>query len=217
MRSKPALNSRIIILILAGLMGWYTWSQTLGSEAPAALVDNFSEPLAFSPTVSIDRPPLQRDFDAQRPAFSVNRFDLTPVAEFELEARVLGRRDYRFGAEAALSPIDLALGWGPMAQDHVLEDIRIRQRNRFYYWSTREFPIPRNEIVANSSNMHLIPASDVVMRELKRARRDSVVRLRGYLVNVDRDDGWRWRTSLRRDDSGAGACEIVLVTLAEVY
>jgi hypothetical protein len=211
------MNARFVTLVLAGLLGWYLWSAQLGSEAPSALAGVIEAPSTISSAVSIRRDPIQIDVAGTPPVVSVKNFDLTLVADFELEARVLGRRDYRFGTESALSPIDLALGWGPMAEDQVLESINIRQRNRFYYWSTREFPIPREDIIAHSSNMHLIPANDQAWRQLKRVREGSIIRLSGYLVNVDRDDGWRWRTSLRRDDSGHGACEIVLVTMAEVY
>ena len=35
--------------------------------------------------------------------------------------------------------------------------------------------------------------------------------LKGYLVDVDHDSGWMWRTSMSRTDSGDGACEIVYV------
>ena len=35
--------------------------------------------------------------------------------------------------------------------------------------------------------------------------------LAGWLVQADASDGWRWRSSLSRDDSGAGACEVVYV------
>jgi hypothetical protein len=37
------------------------------------------------------------------------------------------------------------------------------------------------------------------------------IRLRGYLVRVAASDGWQWRSSLTRDDTGAGACELVLL------
>ena len=39
-----------------------------------------------------------------------------------------------------------------------------------------------------------------------------MVTLRGLLVNVMAPNGKRWSTSLAREDSGPGGCEIVLVT-----
>jgi hypothetical protein len=39
-----------------------------------------------------------------------------------------------------------------------------------------------------------------------------VVQLEGFLIEARRNDGWYWRSSLTRKDSGAGACELVYVT-----
>jgi hypothetical protein len=64
--------------------------------------------------------------------------------------------------------------------------------------------------------MHMIPANAVVARALKDVEADAAVRFKGFLVNVDADDGWRWRSSLSRDDTGNGACEVVVVDSIEV-
>jgi hypothetical protein len=47
-------------------------------------------------------------------------------------------------------------------------------------------------------------------------RTGSVVRLEGYLVEARADDGWRWRSSLTREDTGNGACELVWVERLDV-
>jgi hypothetical protein len=54
-----------------------------------------------------------------------------------------------------------------------------------------------------------------VARRLKDVRPGQVVRLRGYLVAVTADDGWQWRSSLSRTDTGSGACELFWVEWAE--
>ena len=59
--------------------------------------------------------------------------------------------------------------------------------------------------------MHLIPANAAVAAELRRVRRDDRVRVDGWLVEAQAADGWRWRSSLSREDSGNGACELVYV------
>ncbi|MBI2267757.1 MAG: hypothetical protein HYU64_21745, partial [Armatimonadetes bacterium] len=63
----------------------------------------------------------------------------------------------------------------------------------------------------HTSNMHMIPANPMVGRMLKSIRREDVITLRGYLVQADGTDGWSWTSSLSRDDSGPGACELVWV------
>lgn len=139
-------------------------------------------------------------------------FLLERVAEFDLEARVLSSKRYWLGRGARLAPVDLALGWGPMSDQAVLDHISISQFRRFYWWKAKRMPIPRRDIERHSANMHMIPADDRVARILKRVREGDVVRIDGYLVNASSEDGWRWRTSLTRDDTGNGACELVLVT-----
>ena len=144
---------------------------------------------------------------------TLHRGDVTLVtrARFELTARVLSREDYRFDAGAVLAPVDLALGWGRMSDSTVLSHIQISQGNRFYYWHVASFPIPRREIERSSANMHMIPADASVRHELDEVRPGEIIHLEGFLVDASRPDGWRWRTSMTRDDTGDGACELVFV------
>ena len=46
---------------------------------------------------------------------------------------------------------------------------------------------------------------------LRRLRPGQVVTLTGYLVDVRGPGGFRWNTSLRRDDTGDGACELMWI------
>ncbi|MNC17949.1 hypothetical protein D3C75_658420 [compost metagenome] len=137
---------------------------------------------------------------------------LQALQPFQLEeALVLGREDYRFDRGAQVSPTDLALGWGPMADLGISRQIEIRQSNRWYYWWADELPIPRREIERHSANMHMIPASAAVAATLDRLQEGARIRLSGQLVRVDGDDGFRWVSSLSREDTGSGACELVWV------
>lgn len=210
------MSRKLIIAIVALALAGYLWNPPLSAPLAEQLEPLVQTPVGFAAGVSLQRPPLQQDLD-DHPVIRVDDYALTPVADFQLEARVLGRRDYRHDAGARLAPIDLALGWGPMARPEIIDQVTIRQRGRFYFWQVESYPIERAEIIGNSANMHLIPASPAVFAELQRAERDRRIRLRGYLVNVDRTDGWRWRSSTTRTDSGDGACELILVTRVEVY
>jgi len=146
------------------------------------------------------------------PSFSVGAYQIMPAAEFSVEARVLSTETYHMGREADLSPIDLALGWGPMSDGAVLDRLQISQGNRFYSyrWSDQP-PIQPSEIVEHSANMHMIPSSDEIKRRLDKVREGQVVAISGYLVRVQAPDGWHWNSSMTRSDSGNGACELVWV------
>lgn len=140
-----------------------------------------------------------------------NGYSITPLQPFELSARVLGREDYRFDRGAAVAPTDLALGWGPMADPQVLAQIHITQGNRWYRWRVSEFPIPRRDIEIHSTNMHLIPATPEVAQTLAAIDPGQTIRLSGQLVRVDGSDGFTWLSSLSREDTGEGACELIWV------
>lgn len=163
--------------------------------------------------VLVPETPVQRDLRDAAP-FRHGDFRIQPLAEFALRGRVLSREDYRLDAEARLSPTDLALGWGRMSDTAVIERLGIRQSGRFYSyrWGPEGPPIPAPEIVRSSANMHLVPADAAVAADLRRVRQGDVVRLQGQLIEATRDDGWRWRSSLTREDTGAGACELIWVT-----
>ncbi|MCL4684738.1 hypothetical protein KJ059_08300 [Myxococcota bacterium] len=137
---------------------------------------------------------------------------LTALARYEIEARVLGTERYRYDRGAALSPIDFAVGWGPMSANAVLDTLEISQYGRFYFYWTDEAPlIEFSEMGRHAANMHLIPADDTIRSTLLAVRTGQVVTLRGWLVAAHGADGFRWRSSLTRNDTGGGSCELMLV------
>jgi hypothetical protein len=143
-------------------------------------------------------------------AIELNGYRLTPRAAFAIRARVLSRENYYLGAEADLAPMDLALGWGAMSDQAVLDRIDITQGSRGYF-TRYEFPAPLadRDIIRHSGNLHMVPANPQILRQLKRVRRGDIVQAQGYLVDVDHPSGFHWRTSLSRDDTGGGSCEIL--------
>lgn len=167
-------------------------------------------PVHPPPGVLAPADPVQTPPDDTAPLRD-GRFVLQPRVDYDITARVLSRDDYRFDAGAALVPTDLALGWGRMSDSAVLADIDISQSARFYFWRTRRFPIPRREIETHSANVHVIPADAGVRHTLERVRPGEIIEMRGLLVDARRGDGWTWHTSLTRDDTGAGACELMYV------
>ena len=189
-------GSTWLLCALALWLGWLWWH---------------GRPIARAGGVLAANDPVQTHFDAPQSPITLKDATLHPLANFSLTARVLSRDDYRFDAGSDLSPTDLAFGWGPMSDSAVLRGIGISQSGRFYYWQTKAFPIPRREIETHSANMHMIPADAAVAYQLKRVRVGDVVSLDGMLVEADKANGWRWRSSLTRDDTGDGACELVYV------
>jgi len=177
---------------------WYYWSE------PGEV--------SYGPGVFAPKVPVQTSTDPAT-SFAFRDYTLTPLADFELTAKVLAKRNYTLGREAHLSPTDLALGWGSMSDEQVLESLEITQSGRWYRWRgiSQELPLPREEIETHSANMHIIPKDDMVEYELSRVAKGDIVRLSGTLVRADAADGWRWVSSLTRADTGSGACEVFFV------
>ncbi|MCW5604062.1 MAG: hypothetical protein KIT18_05915 [Burkholderiales bacterium] len=192
---------RLLIFALLLVAAWLSWSTSGVSHPPGMLVAGA---------------PVQQALRGVPPRFEKSGYRIAPLAHFEIEARVLRTERYRFDRGAALSPVDFALGWGRMSDSAVLDKITITQGGRFYYWSVREFPIPRREIEVSSANMHMVPANDAIEKRLKAVRHGEIVRLSGYLIEVQGERGYRWRSSLTREDTGNGACEIVWVEHIDV-
>ena len=164
--------------------------------------------------IAVADDPQQTEVDSA-PAFQKGRYRIQPLARFDIQARVLGVEHYHMDREADLSPVDLAMGWGAMSDPEILRRIEISQSGRFYYWHVDAFPIPREEIETHSANMHMIPADDRIADQLTSIRPGEIVKLHGYLVEATAEDGWHWRSSLTRNDTGAGACELVWVESVE--
>lgn len=168
-------------------------------------------PLTYPPGVLIAAEPAQHNPPNNAP-FSYGKFQLKPLAEFALDGRVLHRKTYRYDRAAALVPVDLAVGWGPMSDQAVLDQLEITQASRFFYYEYQhQPPIPREEIVSHATNLHLIPSTDAIATQCKSLRTGELVHLSGLLVEATGPDIGTWRSSLSRTDSGNGACELVWV------
>jgi hypothetical protein len=190
------------ILVALGLFGAWQFVSSRPIDRPAGVL------------AAAD--PLQAELDGPR-SLTKGDFQVIGQARFSAEVRVLSRERYRLGALAGVAPLDIAVGWGPMSDSAVLANIDISQSGRFYFWHyDDEPPIPRTDIESHSANWHLVPANSAVWNKLSGLRVGDVVKLDGMLVNLQNPEMGTLATSLRRDDTGAGACEIIYVEYASV-
>lgn len=189
----------LVLAALLGIAGWLLWTKLMPKEsAPGAFLK--SEP--------------SQEYALPIP-FKRGNFTFYPVASFQVDARVFGRLAYD-GAdfESQISPVDLALGWGPLADEGVASQISITQGDRFYYWRSEQLPLSTEVIGQSSANMHIIPASPDVTRFLDTVSPGQKISLKGKLVNVRGPERWGWATSTTRNDTGDGACEVFYVEKA---
>ena len=98
-----------------------------------------------------------------------------------------------------------------MSDQAIVDKFDISQSSRWYFWSVKSYPIPKKEIEISSSNMHIIPANEEIEDALDDLLVGEIIYLKGYLVSVSKNNGWHWKSSLSRNDTGNGACEVVWV------
>ncbi len=161
--------------------------------------------------VLVANDPIQTDTTDS--PFSFKEYTIQPLADFVIDARVLSTERYYWDAGSDLVPVDIAMGWGRMSDSAVIKPLNISQSGRFYrYQYDLPAPIPPEEIVSHSANMHMIPSTKSIESELKSVRVGQVVHITGNLVEATIPaKHWKWRSSLTRNDSGDGACELVWV------
>lgn len=174
-----------------------------------------AETVTLGSGVKVDTAPVQTRIN-NADAFEFNDYLITPLADFTLQAKVLSKENYWLDRESDLAPTDLALGWQQMSDESVLANIAIRQSGRWYRWRVEQFPIPRREIETQSANMHIVPADENVATMLDRVKPGQIINLEGQLIKVKSNDGWHWQSSLSREDTGKGACELIYVTALDI-
>lgn len=159
--------------------------------------------------------PVQQDLAQPVPlsgAVGPSEARLWARAKLTATVQVLGVAHYAQGWEGGLAPVDLALGWGDMYSRDAIDAVTITQADRFYYWKVPGVePWTARQVAIQSANMHIIPGNPSILAQIRGLRPGDRVRLHGVLVDALRPDGYLWRTSMVRDDTGAGACEIFLV------
>jgi hypothetical protein len=193
----------LITLVVIGGMGWFgtqnnLFGQNIKRHPPGVLVAN---------------PPGQ--YNTFSPQVQLEGFTVTPRAQFQITARVLAKKRYRFDTQADLIPYDFAMGWGVMSDSALIDRLHIKQSQRWYHVFTRDEGVDLGAVAVNSANMHLIPIDSTVRKVLDKAVVGDLVTLTGDLVDVAKPD-FTINTSLTRSDTGGGACEIILVRSAVI-
>ena len=138
---------------------------------------------------------------------------ITALAAYDITATVLSTERYYIDNGSSLSPVDFAMGWGPMSDLDLARQLGLSQGGRWFRYRlpNGRFPLTYDEINSHSANVHIRPASEAVRERVLSVRAGDVVHMTGKLVEATSGKGGNWRSSLSRTDTGAGACEVFWV------
>jgi len=155
-------------------------------------------------------------------------WQLTPLYDYEIGGLVVGRMNYQIfsiNKYTSLLPVDLGLIWGSNVANKVYQDKRIKfKQDSRWCWVSWDGDAVFN--LYEFSNNHLFTKDKDLSNEAKKVNRGDQITIRGKLVNIKaiplEDNGvsgqntLTWKSSTIREDSGAGACEIIYVEDIEV-
>lgn len=166
--------------------------------------------------------PIQKETDAKPFSFSYRGrpYDVKPLAEYELSGIVVSRNDISSIAdlmhdEDSVDTVDACLAWGEAAASPDLDRVSFSngQFTCYFKWSGDVAFQPKHV-----SNNHLVTDRPALREKIGALRVGDQVRLSGQLVSyrpADEPDHWR-ASSLTRDDTDNGACEVVFVRSLDV-
>ena len=198
------IRDKWMLFVAAGLLAVLIW---------AAAYHPYRGPDTIDPPEQINLMPTESIMVEGRSG----PIKLELLAEYRITAAVKSRKNYQTDAASRISPTDLVLAWGTLNQPKIDQHIRYRQSGRWYYFQyDSDCPVSQSYIQQHSANVHIIPADRTTSAAVKRLRKNDTVSLEGYLVSALLDQG-SWTSSLTRQDSGSGSCEILYVTRVTIH
>jgi hypothetical protein len=166
--------------------------------------------ITYPPGVLVEEYPVSTPLKEPK-TWERDEYKFKALRKVHIKARVLSKEGYWMDRESDLAPYDLALGWGPLSDQAVLDGLEISQRGRWYHWQYKKATTNNREVQLHSSNMHMIPSSDEIEDVLDDIVKGNIIEIDGYLVEIRKADGWHWISSTRWDDTAGGACEVVWI------
>ena len=171
--------------------------------------------------ISVLSQPIQKETIVSE--FVVSRkgkeLKVIPLADFDINGVVVSTKRYYSGFDAAVVPIDIGIVWGEITKPENIANIYFEQIVRFLrYRITGDLPFGYDYINKNVANIHAVPENKKIKRVLNSINKYDKVHLKGYLIQIESisNKNYRRRSSLTRDDTGDGACEVMWINHVKI-
>jgi len=204
------LGIALLVLLGLGFVGYRVVLPRAWSQPASTPLSLEGEPRQ-SPIEQPER--IQVDRDGRE-------YVVEKLFDYEISGEVLSASSYDVSWTTDFSDVDVALIWGPR-RARFKELFTFSQMGRWLFWRFDESVSAedRRDVALHVSNNHLIPSekSKHVASAFRMIREGDQVRLTGSLVRVLGPGGHPLASSsVSRDDSGDGACEVVWVDELQV-
>ncbi len=190
-------------------------------------------------SIDTSREPIQKNLnDAKYIKYRGEKgiYALKPQAEYSISALVVAKnnnfwfRDIMRSKFDDVALLDLGLVWGDLALDkkELYNYIKFKSKKTLgqaralhYHWDSTS-PWANGYITSHIAHTHMIPANPNVMGGLLQIKKNDIVKIDGYLVDIYTDKSELIAyTSMSRTDTnassrGSGACEDMYVTQVQI-
>ncbi len=164
--------------------------------------------------------PRLRPFTVERAGHT---YAIDPIHSYELSGLVVTAHDSDSFFDIShkdwndyLNTKDICVVWGGNLDRRFLPKMEFWSGNWTCYFRTGDAEAWRNFKPNQISNNHVLPADEAIAELLRGIRVGDEIRLKGHLVNYSIDGGHPRKSSVVREDTGNGACEILYVEEAHV-
>lgn len=174
---------------------------------------------------SVLEEPIQEEISTKEPvtfALDEYSYELTPLFDYEINGLIVHKKNYSLSPiyeRNKVSPMDLCMIWGSNAQSGVYKEKSLKF-SQDYRWCKYRWRGNLTFNVNQAANNHLVTNDQGIVKKIKSLRAGDQVQIKGKLVNIkatslseegSQPNYFTIRTSTKRTDSGAGACENIYV------
>lgn len=203
---KPSLFLKLVLCSLV-LWGFAYWRSVQVPNHFSNLKDLQNEPQQTDTT--------KEPFDVE---VKGHRYQIQPVYEYELWGLIVEDHNSFSWIDTSheqwgdfLNTKDICVIWGKNITNPYLKDFEFSHGDWTCYVKTSSSEAWSSFKLDQLSNNHLLPGDRVIEARIKAAHIGDEIHLKGQLVNYSINHGPKRRTSITRNDTENGACEIIYV------
>jgi hypothetical protein len=163
--------------------------------------------------------PIQSETDAKPYVFSYagKSYRIIPKAEYTITGLVVSHNNIHSFADiyhdhTSVDIKDLCLLWGDNAKSDVYQHAKFSNGSFTCYFNFKDYAKYQQFKLDQISNNHMLAQSERLRDLIRSARVGDQIVMSGHLIDYhhEKDRSFLRTTSMRREDTGNGACEVFM-------
>lgn len=173
---------------------------------------------------SVYQVPIQTN--TNDPIFSFNyrndSYKIIPQADYELWGLIISHNNIGkigdiYHTEESVDLKDACVLWGENLETGAYLKGKYKSGSWTCYWDFKTYEDYHSFNENEVANNHLITADPDIQNRIRNLKIGNQIHIKGNLVNYENEKtGWKRSTSMTREDTGNGACEVIFVEELEV-